>query len=116
MKVIRTKNEKMTVEEKYAMTMSPEIGRMRDIENQIIPVDNWMIYNDVDKDGKEQTLLSILSDGRAYATNSVTFIETFTQLNDLFTDEGMEIPAVKIIGGTSKAGRHFITCAYARLQ
>lgn len=114
MKVIRTKNENISVKEKYLMSMNPEIRRMRDAEGTIIPVVNWMLYIDKDKEGNEQTLLSILSeDNVAYATNSKTFIESFDNLHDIFTDNGEEISAVKVIGGQSKAGRHFITCAYA---
>ena len=114
MKVIRTKNENISVKEKYLMSMNPEIRRMRDAEGMVIPVVNWMLYIDKDKEGNEQTLLSILSDDNvAYATNSKTFIEAFDDLLDIFTDNDEEISAVKVIGGQSKAGRHFITCAYA---
>lgn len=114
MKIIRSKNEKITVKEKYLMSMNPEIRRMRDAEGMNVPVINWMIYSDKDKDGNEQTLLSILSEENvAYATNSRTFIEAFTELCDMFSDSGEEIIAIKVIGGQSKAGRHFITCAYA---
>lgn len=114
MKIIRTKNENISVKEKYLMSMNPEIRRMRDAEGMTIPVLNWMLYTDADKDGNEQTLLSILSeDNVAYATNSKTFIEAFDDLLDIFTDNDEEITAVKVIGGQSKAGRHFITCAYA---
>ena len=114
MKIIRSKNEKITVKEKYLMSMNPEIRRMRDAEGMNVPVINWMLYSDTDKDGNEQTLLSILSEENvAYATNSPTFIEAFTELCDMFSDSGEEIIAIKVIGGESKAGRHFITCAYA---
>lgn len=114
MKIIRSKNEKITVKEKYLMTMNPEIRRMRDAEGMNVPVVNWMLYSDTDKDGNEQTLLSILSEENvAYATNSRTFIEAFSVLCDLFVDSGEEFTAIKVIGGQSKAGRHFITCAYA---
>lgn len=114
MKVIRTKNENISVKEKYLMTMSPEIRRMRDAEGAIIQVHNWMIYLDTDSIGDEQTLLSILSeDNVVYVTNSKTFIEAFGSLLNIFADNDEEITAVKVIGGQSKAGRHFITCAYA---
>ena len=114
MKVIITKNENISVKEKYLMTMNPEIRRMKDSEGMIIPVLNWMIYLDEDKEGNEQTLLSILSeDNVAYVTNSKTFIEAFSDLCDIFKDSGEEITAIKVIGGQSKSGRHFITCAYA---
>lgn len=114
MKVIRSKNENLSVKEKYLMSMNPEIRRMRDAEGMIIPVKNWMLYIDLDKDGNEQPLLSILSeDNVAYATNSKTFMDSFSDLCDMFTDNGEEITVVKVIGGQSKAGRHFITCAYA---
>lgn len=114
MRVIRSKNENISVKEKYLMSMNPEIGRMRDAEGTTIPVVNWMLYVDKDKEGNEQTLLSILSeDNVAYATNSRTFIESFATLCDMFEDAGEEVTAIKVIGGQSKAGRHFITCAYA---
>lgn len=114
MRVIRSKNENISVKEKYLMSMNPEIQRMRDAEGTTIPVVNWMLYVDKDKEGNEQTLLSILSeDNVAYATNSRTFIESFATLCDMFDDAGEEITAIKVIGGQSKAGRHFITCAYA---
>ena len=114
MRIIESKNENISVKEKYLMSMNPEIRRMRDAEGMILPVLNWMIYSDKDKEGNEQTLLSILSeDNVAYATNSRTFIESFDTLRDMFTDRGEEITAIKVIGGQSKAGRHFITCSYA---
>ena len=114
MRIIESKNENISVKEKYLMSMNPEIRRMRDAEGMILPVLNWMIYSDKDKEGNEQTLLSILSeDNVAYATNSRTFIESFDTLRDMFTDSGEEITAIKVIGGQSKAGRHFITCSYA---
>lgn len=114
MKIIRTKNENISVKEKYLMSKNPDIRRMREAEGTIIPVLDWMIYVDTDSIGNEQTLLSILStDNVAYATNSWTFIEAFSELCDMFTDSEEEITAIKVIGGQSKAGRHFITCAYA---
>lgn len=114
MKIIKSKNEKLTVKEKYLMSMNPEIRRMRDAEGTVIPVENWMLYSGEDREGNEQILLSILSeDNVAYATNSRTFIEAFSVLSDMFTDNGEEITALKVIGAQSKAGRHFITCAYA---
>lgn len=114
MKVIKSKNEKLSVKEKYLMSMNPEIRRMRDAEGMIVPVLNWMVYSDMDKEGNEQTLLSILSeDNVAYATNSRTFIDSFETLDTMFEESGEEITAIKVIGGQSKAGRHFITCAYA---
>lgn len=114
MKIIRTKNENISVKEKYLMTLNPEIRRMRDAEGMTIPVLNWMVYIDKDREGNEQSLLSILStDNVAYATNSKTFIEAFDDLLDIFADNDEEITTIKVIGGQSKAGRHFITCAYA---
>lgn len=114
MKIIRTKNENVTAKEKYLMSMNPEIIRMRDAEGTKLPLINWMIYTDTDREGNEQTLLSILSENNvAYATNSKTFIEAFENLCDMFTDSGENFTVIKVIGGQSKAGRHFITCAYA---
>ena len=114
MKIIRTKNENISAKEKCLMAMNPESQRMREAEGMTIPVLNWMLYIDKDKEGNEKALLSILSENNVvYATNSKTFIEAFDDLLDIFADNGEEITAIKVIGGQSKAGRHFITCAYA---
>ena len=38
MKVIRTKNENISVKEKYLMSMNPEIKRMRDAGGSVLRV------------------------------------------------------------------------------
>jgi hypothetical protein len=51
------------------------------------------------------------TDGETYATNSGTFIAAFRDILDVFEPD--EIKRLKIMSGTSKNNRTFITCAYA---
>ena len=43
--------------------------------------------------------------------NSATFIDDFEKMAALFGPGGVD--AIEVVSGTSKAGREFITCAYA---
>lgn len=107
-------NKELSVKERYMLTMSPKIGKMRDVVGQRVEVDTYAIYTDNDKDGNEQTILSIMTgDGDVFATNSPTFIRDFEQLVSMFEDCGESVEAIEVINGTSKAGREFITCAYS---
>lgn len=113
MKIIEMSRE-LTAAERYHLTMSPAVQKMKNAKNQTISMSAWAVYIDTDKDGKEQTVLSILSDnGEIFATNSPTFINDFGRMTDLFHDAGEEVKAITVISGMSKAGREFITCVYA---
>lgn len=117
MEIIRSSKE-LTTEEKYFLTMSPEIEKMSDIKGQTIGIESWVIYEDqksMDPDsGKIERILSIKTPlGEVFATNSATFIREFERIIDLFSADGTPVNYVKIGGGTSKSGREFITAVYA---
>lgn len=50
-------------------------------------------------------------EGEVFGTNSATFIDDFEKMAALFGPGGVD--AIEVVSGTSKAGREFITCAYA---
>ena len=117
MEILRASKD-LTTEEKYFLTMSPEIEKMSEIKGQTISIDSWVIYTDnksIDEDsGKIETILSIKTTlGEVFATNSATFIKEFERIIDLFTADNMPVNFVKVAGGTSKNGREFITAVYA---
>ncbi len=113
MNIIKTSKE-LNVRERYAMTMSPAMQKMRNCVDQRLDVAAWCLYTDTDSDGKEQTILSILTpEGEVFATNSPTFQRDFENIVEIFADADEDFDAINIISGTSKAGREFITCTLA---
>lgn len=112
---ITKESRALSVKEKYTMTMSPKIQRMKDVIGQQIEVAAWATYEDADsKTGELKTILSIMTpEGKVVATNSATFMRDFDEILDIICDaeEEIEVPTIEVITGTSKAGREFITCA-----
>lgn len=101
-------NKELTKRESYKLTLDPSIKKMRDFIGVQIEVTAYCLYKDVNKDGKDVEVLSIMDkDGGVYATNSDTFKRDFMNIADLMDGECYTI---EIISGQSKAGREFITC------
>jgi hypothetical protein len=116
---ILTASAQLSTEDKYYLTMSPDIQKMSDQQGQILDIDKWLIYSDANEDknaeAKEQHILSIMTkDGEVFATNSPTFIKDFQKLVDLFNSSNEKVEKIEIISGLSKAGRTFITCKYTK--
>ena len=113
MKIIKTIPAELSNKQLYALTMSPKTQKMSDAKGSKIEVAAVCIYEDVDKkSGELREVMTILSpEGEIFATNSSTFMDDFNRMCDLFGDDG--VTAIEVISGTSKAGREFITCAYA---
>lgn len=117
MEILRASKE-LSTEEKYFLTMSPEIEKMSNIKGQTLSIDSWVIYTDNKstdaEEGKSETILSIKTTlGEVFATNSATFIKEFERIIDLFKSDNMDVNFIKVAGGTSKSGREFITAVYA---
>ena len=111
MKIIKTYPEALSNKQKYQLTMSPKTRKMKDAKGTVLEISAWCVYVDVDKEGEERQVLSILTpEGETYATNSPTFADDFGKMCEVF---GAELTAIEVISGMSKAGREFITCAYA---
>ena len=93
----------------YKMMKSPNVKKMSDADGSVLEVKAWIIYNDADvKTGEIREILTILTeDGEMFGTVSDTFKREFDDIVSFFGDD---VGAIKVIGGTSKAGRKFITC------
>ncbi len=113
MNIVRIYPETPGKKTTYALTMSPKMRNMKELKGSVLEVAAWCKYEDVDaKTGELRPILSIMSpEGEVFGTNSATFIDDFEKMADMFGADGVD--AVEIISGTSKAGREFITCAYA---
>lgn len=98
-------------EEEYKLTRS-ETVKMSDHVDENITVKAFCIYEDVNVDGEEQLICTILSeDGIIYGTNSKTFINKFDEMIDFFAEDG-GVGVIKVLGGVTKAGRDYISCDY----
>lgn len=98
--------------EVYALTKSPRIENLKDNVGLIIPVEKYLIYEDMN--GRDRTttitLLSVHGAGRTLVSNSATVIETFHEIMDIMEGEPFSI---EVLEGTSKAGRTFYSVALA---
>lgn len=113
MTIVKTSKE-LSAAERYNLTMSPAIQKMKDFKGANVTISAWCVYEDADKDGKEQTILSILTkDGEIFATNSRTFVTDFIKMWELFEECGETVNSINVTSGFSKANREYITCVYA---
>lgn len=113
MNIVKLYPEDASKKTRYNLTMSPKMQNMKSIKGSVLEVSAWCKYEDVDvKTGEVRPILSIETpEGEVFGTNSATFISDFEAMVDMFGEGGVD--ALEIISGTSKAGREFITCAYA---
>lgn len=109
MEVIRKYPESMNARTAYKMMKSPDVKKMSDAEDSILEVRSWIKYTDVDnKTGEIKEILTLETvDGEMFGTVSETFKREFEDIVSFFGDNVGEI---KVIGGTSKSGRKYITC------
>ena len=112
MKIIKTFPEELSNKKLYDLTLSPKIQKMSENAGAVLEVAAYCFYEDEDNDGRSRALLSVLTpEGESFATNSPTFMDDFSRTIDMFGPDG--VTAIEIVPGISKAGRKFITCAYA---
>ena len=104
MEVIKKFPETMDARTQFKMMKSPEVKRMLDAEDSILEVKSWLLY----REDSEYTVLTIeTNDGEMFATVSESFRKAFDEIVAFFGDN---VGALKVISGTSKAGRKYITC------
>ena len=110
MELIRT-NKELSKKEIYFLTKAQDTQKMTEAADQTLELSAWAIYTDHNADGEEVELFAMRTvEGETYATNSQTFISAFRDILDVFDAE--EITKLKVMTGTSKNNRTYITCAY----
>ena len=104
-------NKELTKEELYFLTKAQDVQKMAEAVDSVLTLTAWCIYLDHNSDGEEVELFSMRTeDGETFATNSPTFIKAFREILDIFSPD--EVKRLKVMNGTSKNNRTFVTCAY----
>lgn len=99
--------EGLSKKDLYNLTRSPEIKKMSDVVGQEINVEKYLLREDLNNAGEDVSILSIMDEtGAVYATNSMTAQSEFEYILDLMAGDPF---TVKVVQGTSKAGRTYIT-------
>lgn len=106
---IKEMSREFTKVEKYLMTTAPDIEPLKNIaDGESIPVDGFLIFDDIKDSGEVQELVSIITpDKKAYSGQSATFRQSLKDIESVMDGEKFSI--VKISGKT-KAGRGYINC------
>ena len=109
MNIIAKSNESLNRVDQYLMISSPAVKTINSLPDEtVIPVSEWVIYDDVKSTGESVEILSILTPAKeAYACQSNTFKRSFKDIVELMGNEKFSI---KKIGGITKSGRPFINC------
>ena len=96
----------------YSMTKGSGIMKMQDAKGEVLNVAKYVLYKDLNTEGKEQDVLAVeTAQGVRYATNSKTFIRNFFDILDTFSGMGEEFGMAFLVGsGTSKNGREYLCC------
>lgn len=112
MEVIKMYPVELDKRASYKLMNSNETKKMSDADGSILEVVAWVIYSDTDnKTGDEKKVISLqTTDGEIFGTISETFIREFEKIAEHF---GNDVGDIKVISGTSKSGRTFITCDIA---
>lgn len=106
---IKEMSREFTKVEKYLMTTAPDIEPLKNIaDGESIPVDGYIIFDDIKDDGDVQEILSIITpDKKVYSGQSETFRRSLSDIEKVM--EGEKFSIIKISGKT-KAGRDYINC------
>lgn len=106
---IKEMSREFTKVERYIMTTAPDIEPLKNItDGASIPIDGYLIFNDVKEDGEIQEIVSIITpDKKVYSGQSATFRKSLKDIENVM--EGEKFSIIKISGKT-KAGRDYINC------
>lgn len=110
---ILEQSKELTPKELYFLTKSPAAKSLKTVKSQTIEVCAWCLYRDLDSEGKETTLLSLLTkENEIFTSNSKTVQKDFADIWSFFADEAEQGIPVKIDAGMTKAGREYLSCYY----
>ena len=111
MSITNTSRE-LSPEEKYRLTLSPEVLSLHKIEdNATLTVSAFLEFDDVDNKDEETHILSILGiNGEVWSMQSATAKRSFFDMVSIFGNEGFTI---KKISGETKAGREYVNLTLA---
>ena len=110
---ILNSSKNLTLNDVYKLTMSKNTQKLSD--GQVIELKAWAVYEDADfKTQEVKQILSLLTEeGETLATISDTFRRDFLSIVELCEAYGQELKKIRIVTGTSKNNRKFVTCELA---
>lgn len=95
------------VDKRLAYKLSKQTNKMSDLVGSNVKLEAWILYSDIDsKTNESKEVVSVLVEGRPYATISNTFIKEFKDMIDVFGDE--DDLEITVNEGTSRSGRKYI--------
>ena len=100
----------------YQLTRGADVRKVSEIVGQDLIVKNFVLYKDQKSNGDFMQVLAIeAEDGTMVATNSSTFINEFTGIAEICGPEPADMigEKVRVMAGTGKSGRRFMTCVWA---
>ena len=113
MKILTKYPVTLSIKDLYDLTQNPTTKRMQDCKGQQIEVAAYAKYDEINSDGENVTILAIKTvEGDVVATNSATFIRAFDGIVELCAEFEAVPNIIEVAGGTTKAGRPYITCVY----
>ena len=111
MKILNQYPAELTKREAYRLTKAQSVKKMSEAAGSILNPTAWVLYEDLDnKSGELKKVLVLEDNGEIFGTISGTFIREFCDAAETFENE---VGPIKVIEGTTKAGRQFITCELA---
>lgn len=113
LEIMRQSSENLTKKEIFLMTKNQNIKTMKSLDNgQKLTVKHWVQFTDVNGTGEKVEILSIMDESdMVVATNSQSFRDMFFDIVGIMGENELEGFTIEKIGGKSKAGRDFVTCA-----
>lgn len=107
MEVLKMYPEDLSKTEQYKMMKSSQVQKMKEIKNEAVNVQAWILFTDEDfKTGESKEVLVIKTDTNMFGTVSETFIRDFKGIVDFF---GV-VDKIYIGAGKSKGDREFLIC------
>lgn len=109
MEIIKFFPETLAPRTQYKMIKSPDAKKMSEAEDSVLEIKSWILYTDIEqRTGEVREVLTVeTTDGEMFATVSEVFKREF---NDIVAYFGDDVGMIRVIGGTSKSGRKFISC------
>lgn len=108
--IVINKSANVEAYDAYMLSNAPSVKMAEKVGSEIIMA-KWVVYSTTDSNGEERTVLAVITDdGEIYATISETFIKSFLNAEQYFSDNNLPFKRLKVFDGKSKNGRTYIDC------
>ena len=121
MKILETSRD-FSAKEIYNMTQDKAVISVKNVPtNSILHVNDYVVFEDTNKDGDTSEILSIIGSNdngevEVWACQSATFKRSFMDIVEIIKQSGMNLEDgvdIQKLGGESKSGRAYVDCRWA---